>query len=222
MKITVLKRKITISLVIAAVLFTGSVAAYVFSADYLSKLQTQKNRIDSETSRNNSEITDVKNKAIEVKRYLGLWDKISDNKKITSGIKMDDVNLILDNLSRKHSIAKHKITVALPQELDRGVFKRTTISTLHTVISLDFNSIKDTKALAFITDFINNLPGYAVIDRFSLEKERSYEIRDLVQISAGNGSGVINGEVTIFWYAFKEKEDNKAEKTPAPIQKNKK
>ena len=209
MKVTVLKRKITISLLLSAVLFTGSVAGYVFTADYISKLKSQKSRITSATSRNNTQISDIKNKAIEVKKYLGLWDKISDNKKITDGIVMDDINTTLRKLASKYNITEHKITVALPKEIKSGIFNRTTLSTIHTVASLDFKSINDLKALAFVTEFVHNLPGYSVVESLNLEKEKTYQITDLVKISAGKGTGVINGKVVISWYAFKDKGDKK-------------
>lgn len=212
MKITVLKRKITLSLVLSALLLSGSIAFYMFTADHLNNLKSQKKRIDLGTSRYNSKISDVRNKAIEVKKYLGMWDKISDNKKITAGIRMDDVNATLNQLSRKHNITNHKITVALPKEIKTGIFKRTTISTLHTVAFLEFKSINDLTALTFVTEFINSLPGYAVINRLTLEKEKNYQIVDLIKISTGKGVGVINGEVTISWYAFKNKEDKKSNK----------
>jgi hypothetical protein len=65
-------------------------------------------------------------------------------------------------------------------------------------------------ALAFINEFIDNLPGYAIIDDLSIKKaqDAGYSNDDLISISTGKMVGSINVRLEISWYMLKKKTQN--------------
>lgn len=203
MKILSLRKKIIKSFSIAGLLAIILAALISFDIYQKKALEKTTSKINSEISLIKNQSSELKTKAIEIKKYITMWSSIDDQKKITSGIKMTEINSSLKLISKKYFISSPEIKVTLPEKIERGVFKGNTILTSFTTVTLTFRAINDVKALSFINEFIDSVPGYKVITKFEISKGDSYTTSDLIAITSNQASGKIIGKVDFFWYAFK-------------------
>jgi len=215
MKILYLRKKINVNFSISAVLFLLLAALFSYNFYKKSHVDSKVKEIKSETSKLKSQASELKTKISEAEKYRNLWSSISSNKKSTSGIKMDNVNALLSAVSEKYSILKPSIKVALPEAMKDGIFKRKTVTILSTTATLSFEAVNDIKALLFVDELLNSLPGYIIITNFEIKKSKQYSDQDLVALSSGNGSGAILGKIDFFWYTYKDLEKKKEEDAKA-------
>ncbi len=211
MKILELRKKIVINSVTSLgslLIFCGCL---FYNIHQNTQIREKADRINSEAEQIQNQATELQGKTLDIKKYMAIWRNLDESKKNTSGIKMDDINSLLASMAAKYNISDPVIKVNLPETLTDGVFNSSKINVLFTTVSLTFKSLDDNKALLFMTDFTNSLPGYVVISSLEVKKDKSYTTDDLIAISAGKGSGIVNGSLNFFWYAFK----NKATVAPA-------
>jgi hypothetical protein len=134
---------------------------------------------------------------------------------------MDEVNANLAAIAEKYTISNPVIKVALPETMKDGLFKRATVNILLTTVNLSFSAVNDIKALAFISEFLDSLPGYVIVTNLDLRKGKQYTEKDLVDISTGKSFGAITGRVDFTWYVYKKKDEPKIEdKKPVPPKPN--
>lgn len=205
MKITYLKKRIIKSFSIAACLLALAACFFYYRANQEAKSEKLISNIKSQTSEIESEIESLTSKMEEVKKYKEIWVSISENKKSIIGIKVDNINLKIEQLSPKYNISQANIKVSFPENLKDGVFNISSSDLVSSVVNLSFNSITDTDALMFISDLVQSLPGYIVINRLSINKTRSYTKDDLLKISSGTATGAIQCNLDFFWYVYKPK-----------------
>ena len=160
---------------------------------------------DLETIRLQQERIDLESKAAEFKKYTQIWVQLPELKKKVEGIKSDAVNKIVSDLAKKYSINKIDMKISLPNPLEQGIFKRSTIDVLHTKINLDFLSATDATSISFIDDFLNSLAGHKIITQLEISRENEYTRNDLQKISTGKYEGNIKTKAIINWYAYKNK-----------------
>jgi len=215
MKISTLRRKIIVNFTILGVII--SILGAGISYNFYARLEVDKKteKIKSETLLIRAQAYELKSKTIEIKKYTEIYDKLSEAKKSTAGIKMDDVNAKLKTVADKYSIINPTIKVTLPETLKGGVFERKTVNVLFTTANLTFSAINDVKAFAFITEFMESLPGYIIVINLEIKKSKSYSVAELVEISIGKAKGNVSGKVDFFWYACKPKQEVVDEKKPA-------
>ena len=207
MKILILRKKNIISFSISGILVLICAAGAFYTFRQQDTLKGKIEAISSEASKIKAEADDLESKTTELKKYKKLWSNLTDNRKITTGIKMDDVNAKLAALADKYAITKQTIKVTLPETMKGGLFERSTITVVSTTGNLNFQALNDVKALSFIEEFINSFPGYAVVTSLQIKKEdKSYSNEDLVAISTGKAVGLINGKVDFVWYVFRSKD----------------
>ncbi len=206
MKIELLRKKNIINFSSSLLLLSAFVASVIYSSYKNQDLSRKIEDLKSETSQIISQTQELQSKTMELKRYKTLWPTLTENKKNTAGIKMDDVNAKLAAMAEKYTIINPAIKVSLPENLSGGLFERSRINVLFTTINLNFEAVDDARALGFLADFSASLPGYAVLNRMDIVRSKEYTNQDLVQISVGKGGGAIKSSVDISWYAFKEKE----------------
>lgn len=211
MKILELRKKIIKNATVAAIaflLFCGS----VFYKSYInSKLQKESETILNETSAIQSQSQEIQSKTIEIKKYLAIWNNLDERKKSPSAIKMDDVNNSLSSNAVKYNISSPIIKVSVPESLPDSSFNLTTLTPSFATIDLTFKALDDVKALLFINDFTESLPGYVVINDAEVKKDKNYTDEDLIAISSGKGSGIIEGKVSFSWYTFRDKKPKPTE-----------
>jgi hypothetical protein len=205
MKITYLKKRIIKSFSIAAGLLALAACFFYYRVSQDAKSKKLINNIKSQTSEIESEIESLTSKMQEVKKYKEIWVSISENKKSVIGIKIDNINLKIEQLSPKYNISQANIKVSFPENLKDGVFNISSSDLVSSVVNLTFNSITDTDALMFISDLFQSLPGYIVINRLSISKTRNYTNEDLLKISSGTATGAIQCNLDFFWYVYKPK-----------------
>lgn len=205
MKILKLRKKITTNLCVSGLLLAalGSIIYYDIHRD--KSVQLQSEQLQMETSMLKEKYIDLENKAAEVKKYQEAWKNIVSSKKTVGNIKMDEINDKLNQIAEKYSIIKPAIKIILPEDIDTGIFNRSTVTVAVSSATLTFESINDVKALSFVSEFINSIPGYAVITGLELKKSKKYTEQDLVDISAGKGSGAVIAKVDFYWYIYKPK-----------------
>lgn len=207
MKILILRKKNIISFSISGVLALMCGAGVFYTFNQQDALKGKIDAITREASQVRAEAADLESKTSELKKYKKLWSNLTDNRKITVGIKMDDVNAKLATLAEKYAISSQTIKVTLPEVMKGGVFDRSTITVVSTTANLNFQAVNDVKALSFVEEFINSLPGYAVVTGVQIKKgEKGYTTDDLVAISTGKGIGLVSGKVDFIWYAFRSKD----------------
>lgn len=213
MKIIDLRKKNIINLSISGVLLLIFGGGVFYDIHQRNNLQSKVDKIKAETLQIQNEATDLQSKAAELSKYKQLWTKISDNKKITNGIKMDEVNAKMTSIAEKYSILPPAIKVTLPETLKDGLFDRSGIIVLLSTVNITFNAASDTRALSFISEFIESLPGYTVITNLQIKKTKDYSNQDLIDLSSGKSSGAVSGNIDFYWYAFKAKEASATKST---------
>lgn len=214
MKIIELRKKIIINSSISGVALLVFCGTLFYNVHQSTQVQKRVDEMRNETNRIQGKTTELQSKIMDIKKYMSIWTNMADNKKSTSGIKMDDVNLLLNTIGTKYDIGDRSIKVALPEAMGDGTFNATTITVLSTTVNLTFTALSDVKALLFISEFANSLPGYVIISNFEIKKEKDYTNEDLVAISTGKSSGKVIGSVSFYWYAFRAKQS--ATPTPEP------
>lgn len=218
MKIPTLKKQITRNFSVVGVFVVVFVGIFYFYSNRKNVVQKKIDGINAETSQISAELSDLQSKTAEIKKYKDMWLKISRNQKDVSGIRIDEINSLLDKTASKYSITDHSIKLSLPEVIKGGVFDRKTINVMITNASITFTAANDVKAVMFIDDFISSLKGYPVITSFIISKNKDYANEDLIKLSNGTSNGVIGGKVDFFWYIYKDPEKKDDEKTPkSPI-----
>lgn len=209
-KVSHLKSKIFFNFVTFVIL--AGTLGWVYSQ--LSKIKTTGEKEISELTSYLSSLkiksADIEAKINDAKKYKQIWQKSSDKKKILDGIKASDLNNIFLTLVEKHNIINHSIRISVPENLKSGIFDRQTLDIMLSTVSIDFEAINDVMAINFVKDFTDSIPGYYIINSFSIRKtkEGGYQEADLVSISSGKMISSISGKLDIYWYAFKRKNVN--------------
>ncbi|MBP7710250.1 MAG: hypothetical protein KA100_04185 [Rickettsiales bacterium] len=211
MKILELRKKIVVNAITSGAclaIFAGCVFYNIHKNDQMKK---EAEAIASETSQIQAQAEEIQGKTLDIKKYIALWHNLDEKKKSTSGIlKSDEIDKMLLASAIKYNISEPIIKVSFPETLSDGIFARSTITVSSSSVSISFKSLDDAKALAFVNDFTNSLPGYVVISSFDLKKDKSYSNEELIAISSGKGSGIVSGNISFFWYAFKNKNNSAA------------
>ncbi len=206
MKNKELKKKITINYITAAMLVITLFLVF-FLYGYEEKVMNEKViTLDNEISNLKSQYNDLQSKSADIKKYVNMWENISENKKTISGIRLDDITEIVTKTAERYLITDSQIKVAnIPQLVQGGIFNCKTISVIFTKVSINFSAINDIKALMFIDDLFSRIPGYGVINSLEIKKSKDYSTEDLIKISSGKGGNII-GNVEFTWYAYRQKE----------------
>jgi hypothetical protein len=207
MKISILRKKNIISFSISGFLALICATGVFYTFRQKDELKVKIETIDNETSKIRNDSADIESKTTELKKYKKLWNNITDNRKITAGIKMDDINAKLAAFAERYAITNQIIKVTLPETMKGDLFERSTITVISANGNLNFQAVNDVKALSFIEEFINSFPGYVVVTGVQIKKgDKNYTADDLIAISTGKGVGLINAKVDFVWYAFRNKD----------------
>jgi hypothetical protein len=211
MKVVLLRKQIIRNFSIAAVLALFFGAIFFYYSNEKNGVKAKIEKISEETAQINNDLSDLQSKTAEINKYKNLWSKITANKKNTSGIKVDETNSKLSSIAAKYSIGSASIKLSLPELMKGGIFDRKTVGVMMSTATLTFVAANDVKALMFVDEFISSLKGYPVINSFSIERGKDYSNDDLIELSTGKTSGLINGKVDFFWYVYKDLEPKSAQ-----------
>jgi hypothetical protein len=215
MKIDKLKKKIKyslISIVTAVIIISALLVMYFYlNASFLD--QYDKIVMDIADIKNKTQ--EIERKTQENKKYMELWSKINTNRKSLEGIKVDEINKLIANLSEKYSVSGAIFKISVPENYPSKIFQNDTISIIYSIAELSFSAYHDVKALQFIDEFIKYLHGYPIITRLDFSKERDYVVKDYFDISAGKYNAAIKGKLIFSWYVYKEADSSKNKESPA-------
>ncbi len=204
MKITNLKQKIKINIIIAVLMIISIVSVAFFYNYFDTNFQSEKLKLTDEISNIKSKISEIEGKSQENRKYKEIWKKITVKKKLNTGIKNEEVEKIRINLAQKYFINDSKLKMNVPENLSSNIFKNETLDILHTEGELTFLSYNDVKAIQFAEEFYKSLHGYVVIKNFEIKREKKYEAKDLKEISTAKNQGHVSGKIEFAWYVFKE------------------
>lgn len=205
MKIIELRKKIIFNIATSAVAIAVFCGCLFYNSVKTTQLKKAAEAITLETSQIQAQAEELQSKTLDIKKYLAIWENLDEKRKSTNGIKMDEVNLLLSSNAIKYNVSSPTIKVTLPETLTNGIFNTSTITTSFSVVDLEFKALDDRRALSFVNDFTNSLPGYVVINSVEIKKDKNYSNEDLIAISSGQGSGIVDGKITFSWYAFRDK-----------------
>ncbi len=219
MKINNLKKQIIRNFSIAGAFFVMFGAGFYYYSNQQKFVKDKIDKINNEAAQFSVELADLQSKTAEIKKYKDMWPKISHSKKDVDGIKIDEVNKILNSVAKKYSIGSPNIKLSLPELMIGGVFDRKTINVMMTTANVTFTATTDVKAIMFADEFLGSLKGYPVLTTFNIAKNKEYSNDDLIELSTGKSQGNITGKFDFYWYIYKEPEnkiEEKAATTPEP------
>jgi len=215
MKIDKLKKKIKYSLILivaTAVIIASLLAMYFYlNASFLD--QYDKIVMDIADIKNKTQ--EIERKTQENKKYMELWSKINTNRKSLEGIKIDEINKLIANISEKYSISGPVFRITVPENYPSKIFQNETISITYAVAELSFIGYHDVKVLQFIDELMKYLHGYPILTRLEFSKDRDYAVKDYFDISAGKSNGAIKGRLIFSWYVYKEGDPSKNKEAPS-------
>ena len=211
MKTSELRKKIIINFSTSIGLILVFSAIFSYNSGQEDKFATTINKVKYETSAIQSQAAELQSKTSDIRKYKAILEKMSENKKSTAGIKMDDFNSKLNSLAATYRIFSPTIKVVLPENLKDGLFQRTTIDVFFTTVNLSFDALDDVMAISFVSDLISSLPGNIVVSNFEMRKAKDYTEQDFVEITSGKAKGNISGKLDFYWYAYKDKKDKASE-----------
>jgi hypothetical protein len=209
MRLIGLRRKIIINFILLALISILLGVGIFYNFYTRTRVDEKVQKIKMDTLRIKGQGAELESKTIEIRKYTDLYNRLSENKKSVGGIKMDDINERLKVIADKYSIMDATIKVTLPETLKGGIFERNTISVLLATTNINFIAVSDVKALGFISEFMESIPGYAVITNVEIKKGKPYTTQELIDLSTGKGKGAVTGKVDFFWYVSKAKDEPK-------------
>lgn len=221
MKTSELRKKIIINFSTSIGLMLVFSAIFSYNSNQEDKFTATINKLKSETSTIQSQAAELRSKTSDIRKYKTILEKMSENKKSTAGIKMDDFNSKLNYFATTYRIFSPAVKVALPENLKDGLFQRTTIDVFFTTVNLSFDALDDVAAISFVSNLTSSLPGTIVVSNFEMKKSKDYSEQDFVAITSGTAKGNISGKLDFYWYAYKDKEANESNKEDKSSKENK-
>lgn len=213
MKKDYIRKKIIISCSILGGLIALSAASIYYKIHQEQKSRETINKIKEEVSSLEEKRESLEGKILKIKKYKKVYKEISEKRKSTVGIKIDDINSKLKKISEKYNIQDTKITVSFPENMKRGIFQTKSVTMVSSSVDLNFNAVSDIEAILFMYEFTDSLPGYVVIKNSIIRKQKEYTNKDLISISSGVGQGSVVGQMNFRWYVYRDKERKTVKKT---------
>ncbi|MBM5783150.1 MAG: hypothetical protein FJ368_07020 [Pelagibacterales bacterium] len=208
MKVKEIRKKIIVNFSISTALLLVLSAIFYYKINQSAIGNKKIEQIKQQTAKIKNDTENILERVESIKRYKESWKTIPDNKKITSGIKIDEINSKLSKTAAKHEITNQKIQITLPEEMKGGIFECKTVNVVSSIVQITFNALTDTRAMLFMSELTNSLPGYIVIDKVEIRRFKKYTEQDLFDISSGKDNGAIEAQIKFYWYSYKEKPAN--------------
>ncbi len=206
-KVSLIKKKIFFNIGIAVIFIMVIFAIYGYckflQEDNVVKLRQFTQYIaDLKTNTAN-----LQTKISEGKKYKEIWKSINDKKRSFDGVKVDEVNEKFRSLAGSYNLLNYVIDITVPEKLSDGIYNRKNSDVLLSSVIIGFSAVDDVRAMAFIKEFTDNLPGYVVVDDFHISKTKDYTDDDLVKISLGKFNDLaVTVKFGFSWYVLKKKD----------------
>ena len=205
-KILLIKRKIfthvTISVVFVIVIFS----LYFHYQSVQKSNQDKFNQLTQYINDLKTSTASLETKIAEGKKYKEIWKSVAEKKRSFDGLNIDEVNEKFRLLTEDYNITSPVIDISVPEKLSNGIYDRKSSDVLLSYVTISFNVADDTRAMSFVKEFIDNLPGYVVINSFYISKAKDYTDDDLVDISLGKFNNLaVTVKFSFSWYVLKKK-----------------
>ncbi len=204
MRIPDLRKKIITNFSIAFILLIFAIGIINFYLTQESVVTTVVKKINGEIDQIKNETASLESKSAEIAKYTEIWQNLSENKTVATGIKIDDFNAKLSSTAAKHSISNVNLKISLPEAFKDGIFKRDTVDVMLSTVNMTFIALNDIKALAFVNELVTSIQGYPVITFFELRKAKDYSAEDFKNMAAGKEVGIVSAKIDFSWYIYKD------------------
>lgn len=211
MKKEFIKKKIIVSFSILSALLL-LIAACIYYRIHQEQTSKEKiNKIRAEVLNLQEQKESLEEKILQIKKYKKVYKNISQKRKSTVGIRVDDINSKLKKIGEKYnvynpdnpeSLNNPQIKISFPEEMKKGIFDTDTVGMVSSSVEISFKAVSDIEAILFMYELTDSLPGYVVINNAMIKKERNYSTQDLVAISSGKSNGAVFGQLNFRWYVY--------------------
>ncbi len=137
------------------------------------------------------------------KKYNNRWNQASSQQKNAEGINSQLLGDVIRKLAKKYDIRKYDFKMSVPRKFGNEASKKKVSSIFISNCQVSFAAPDDVRAIEFLRDLRKSLTGYIVINQLSISKNKTYEFKDLVKISTGQISGILNVKAAFSWHVMK-------------------
>lgn len=137
-------------------------------------------------------------------KYQDRWYNASSRKKSQQNIDPNLINSLIEKLKVKYDIDQFEFNMSVPKKIDQLYSTSKSLNLFVSNCQLSFNSADDIRTIYLLKDLVRFLNGYVVINDFSIQKDKDYEFKDLLDISEGKSSGLLAISLTFDWYVIKD------------------
>jgi len=205
-KVSSIKKKIIVNIIIAVIFIVTIFIIYGYCR-FLQEDNTVKlKEFTQHISELKTNTASLETKINEGKKYKEIWKSINEKKRSFDGVKVSEVNEKFRSLAGSYNLLNPVIDISVPEKLSGGIYNRKSSDVLLSSVVIGFSAVDDVRAMAFIKEFTDNLPGYVVVDDFHISKTRDYTDDDLVEISLGKLNDLaVTVKFGFSWYVLKKK-----------------
>jgi cell division protein FtsL len=203
-KINILKRKlIKLGVVNLVVVVVCLAVTYWSSAAKDSAIQ-HNTKLADEISALQVKKSALENKIQDLKAAAKLWDTLNIKNKKREGLQIDTAKSLLKQYE-KHYYLSAPVTVSLstPTELS-DVYKTPSTVVIASEVSLKLSGLKDSYLLEFVDALFKNLPGFAKVKSFAIERNGVITNEVLSRVAQGELPSLVSIDLVFSWRDFKD------------------
>ncbi len=199
---TLKKKIIVLAAIFLAILMTLAGVWYLLSS------QEASGEKDLKAMQRKTRAASSKIDAIEVKyelarnsieRYGTLTEELSEGKLSVSKEKVYD---LLRQLNELHRISNLKLDIDNVSPIKAGASESELFKTEFTNINVEFDSLSDLHALAFLQAIEEQLEGYLVMNSLHISRERQITREVLQAFAKGEKPRVVSTKVNYAWFGM--------------------
>ena len=204
-KINSLFINITIKFIIFLVLIGLSILIIKVLMANISKSKKEIEDLNKKNINIIDQTTDIVNKSIAAKKYIVVWEnELTKNQKMLTGISTQKIQSQIEAIAAQDKFRIRSITFS-PVVIAGGSFRKTSITTYSTLVTIRFSTVTDINAFAFLNDLKEKLDNFAVITDVSLKRTKKITPNFLKKLNDGIVMTAIDGEFKIRLYGIEPK-----------------
>jgi hypothetical protein len=212
--IALLKKKLIFSSVFIVAIAALIGLSSLYEQGFNDKKSAKIKKIEEESQDLEKKSAEITLKIKNAKKYKEIWNNADAKRKNFNPPKLIAIGKLSQDIADEFKITNPQADLSSDIELNQGIYKnRQALTTYLSEIKLTFNALTDKDALGFIEKLTDSLPGYVIISKIALKKseEGKYSNERLMNISKGDFSGIIEGNVEFSWYFTRKKNKDKKE-----------
>lgn len=205
MKVQQTHKRLIIELLIYLVVVVLGAAACFFMSGQLEQSKKKVERVESQVDKLKQKIrlSDVTN--VEFAEAVRKWQSLSPEAKKLTGLRINDAKDMVDYFKEAYELYGVSTSFSKPQELSDKAFKKDTLSTVYSEVSVNFSSVSDAHAFNFVHALEQYFPGYIQVTSFSLSRNQDLTQDIFYNIVAGEQIPTVTATLVFKWWDFKER-----------------